>query len=258
MSKIPKTRTKEEKRALKFGVIFTGVIHITLFFLLALTGLRKIDPPPVEKGIVIDYTELPPIPRPVEVEHGNEPRSTNPKPNQEIRLVQKSKSATIGSKPNKGMETTMSKQGDVAKIEPNRPKPINRKALFPSNQNGDSLSPEVASKISTDLSAGHPEGNTQVGRTDGEPSAKLAGRSLMGSLPAPDYTINKSGKVVVKIIVDQYGKVLNAIPGVSGTTVQDKTLWIAAKDAALKAKFNISSTAPGVQEGTITYIFRLR
>ena len=80
----------------------------------------------------------------------------------------------------------------------------------------------------------------------------------MGSLPAPDYSINKSGKVVVRIMVDQYGKVVNAIPGMSGTTVQDKTLWNAAKEAALKARFNISSTAPGVQEGTITYIFKLK
>lgn len=258
MSKIPKTRTKEEKRALKFGIIFTGAIHIALFFILVSAGLKKIYPPPTEKGIVIDYTELPPLPKPVEVQTGKEPRSMNPKPKEEIRLVQRSKSAIEGTKANKGRETTMSDKGDVEKYEPPRPKPINQRALFPSSQNSDSLAPQVASKISNDLSEGHPDGNTEVGRTDGEPSARLAGRSLMGSLPAPDYTINKSGKVVVKIMVDQYGKVVNAIPGMSGTTVQDKTLWNAAKDAALKARFNTSSTAPGVQEGTITYIFRLR
>jgi len=80
----------------------------------------------------------------------------------------------------------------------------------------------------------------------------------MGNLPEPEYNVNKSGRVVVKIMVDQYGDVVNAIPGASGTTVQDRTLWDAAKRAALKAKFNVSSSAPVVQEGTITYIFRLR
>ena len=80
----------------------------------------------------------------------------------------------------------------------------------------------------------------------------------MGSLPKPDYTVNKSGKVVVKISVDQYGSVVSATPGITGTTVQDKVLWEAAKKAALEAKFNLSSSAPTIQEGTITYIFRLK
>ena len=31
-----------------------------------------------------------------------------------------------------------------------------------------------------------------------------------------------------------------------------------AKEAALKAQFNVSSTAAVVQEGTITYIFKLK
>ena len=63
--------------------------------------------------------------------------------------------------------------------------------------------------------------------------------------------------MVVKIKVDQYGKVLEAVPGAQGTTVTDKTLWEAAKKAALNASFNMSSDAPAVQEGTITYIFKL-
>ncbi len=258
MSKIPKTKTKEEKRAVKFGVFLAGAIHVALFLFLLSAGLKRIYPPPAENGIIIDYTELPPLPKPIEVKTGHEPRAENPKPREEIRLVQRSKSAIEGKKANKGKEVTMGDKGDIEKYEPPRPKPINQRALFPSDKNADSLAPQVASKISKDLSSGHPEGNTETGRTDGEPSARLAGRSLMGSLPAPDYSINKSGKVVVKIMVDQYGKVVNAIPGMGGTTVQDKTLWNAAKDAAYKAKFNISSTAPGVQEGTITYIFKLR
>ena len=60
----------------------------------------------------------------------------------------------------------------------------------------------------------------------------------------------------IDLIVDQYGKVTNAIPGAAGTTVQDKQLWEAAKKAAYQAVFNISSDAPTVQEGTITYIFK--
>ena len=60
------------------------------------------------------------------------------------------------------------------------------------------------------------------------------------------------------VVVDQYGTVINAIPGVKGTTVQDATLWEAARKAALEAKFNISQSAPAVQEGTISYVFTLK
>ena len=80
----------------------------------------------------------------------------------------------------------------------------------------------------------------------------------MGNLPIPSYTVQNEGQVVVRIMVDQYGKVINAIPGAKGTTVQDATLWEAAKKAALEAKFNVSSSAPAVQEGSITYIFKLK
>ena len=83
-------------------------------------------------------------------------------------------------------------------------------------------------------------------------------QGVMGNLPVPAYGVEASGKVVVRIKVDQYGKVTDAVPGAQGTTVQDATLWEAAKKAALEARFNISQSAPIIQEGTITYVFTLR
>ena len=80
----------------------------------------------------------------------------------------------------------------------------------------------------------------------------------MGNLPLPEYSVQNAGTVVVRIMVDQYGTVTSAVPGARGTTVQDATLWEAARKAALKAKFNVSASAPAVQEGTITYVFTLR
>ena len=120
------------------------------------------------------------------------------------------------------------------------------------------MAEQTSASISNALATGHTQGNTTIGNTEGEPLAKLKGRNVQGSLPIPAYNINKGGKVVVKIFVDQYGTVINAIPGAAGTTVQDKTMWKAAKQAALRAKFNISSSAETVQEGTITYTFTLK
>ena len=116
----------------------------------------------------------------------------------------------------------------------------------------------MAEKVTDRLKAGHTLGNTDEGNPDGMPTARLEGRTVMGNLPVPSYTVAKSGTVVVRITVDQYGTVINAIPGVKGTTVQDATLWEAARKAALEAKFNISQSAPAVQEGTISYVFTLK
>ena len=66
------------------------------------------------------------------------------------------------------------------------------------------------------------------------------------------------GKVVVDIWVDNYGNVTKAIAGAQGTTVTNQSLWAAARAAAMKAHFNQSADAPALQQGTITYIFKLK
>lgn len=88
-------------------------------------------------------------------------------------------------------------------------------------------------------------------------SFDLSGRSLSGSLPRPEYGIQEEGVVVVQITVDKNGTVTDAQPILRGTTTQNSYLWRVAKEAALKAKFNRSATAPAYQKGTITYHFVL-
>jgi TonB family protein len=255
MSKLPFKPTKEERRAKYIGAVMAAGFHILLVSLFFTTGFKVIYPPPAETGIEVDF-ELQP-PKPIQVMSGHEPRVENPNPNDEVRLVQRSQSPITGSGSNRGEQATAGNKGDVEQYEPPRP-PIDKRALFPSASNADSTAPQVARESGREVTAGHADGNTKTGSVDGVPQARLAGRSVMGSLPEPEYTVNKSGTVVVKITVDQYGTVISATPGSTGTTVQDRTLWEAAKKAALKAKFNLSSSAPAVQEGTITYIFRLK
>ena len=80
---------------------------------------------------------------------------------------------------------------------------------------------------------------------------------MNGTLPRPSYGVQKAGTVVVEIWVDNYGNVQKAVAGAAGTTVTDKTLWQAARKAALGAHFNMSADAPALQKGTITYVFNL-
>ena len=117
--------------------------------------------------------------------------------------------------------------------------------------NMDTLETMAANRVTDALTPRHAQGNPAE-----EPSAKLEGRSVMGSLPFPvKDNIQKQGIVVVRIYVNREGTVTSAVAGEQGTTVTDKTLWDNAVAAAKKAKFNVSRNAPESQRGTITYDF---
>ena len=83
----------------------------------------------------------------------------------------------------------------------------------------------------------------------------LKGRSIVGSLPKPAYDVREGGTVVIRIKVDQYGNVTEAVPGVEGTTITDEGLWKACRSSASMVHFNASADAPVVQTGTITFKF---
>lgn len=88
-------------------------------------------------------------------------------------------------------------------------------------------------------------------------SARVKGRSTVGVPPRPSLSVQKEGTVVVDIWVNQNGSVIRAVPGAAGTTTTDKDLWNAARQAALKTKFNTDLEAKEQQQGTITYVFKL-
>ena len=109
---------------------------------------------------------------------------------------------------------------------------------------------------------GKPDGDPNSNRYDGQPGSGGAGFSLAGrsakALPSPNNTINKEGKVVVKIWVDREGNVSQVSAPEKGSTVTDAPLVNQAKAAARSAKFSAKADAPEVQTGTITYVFRTR
>jgi TonB family protein len=99
-------------------------------------------------------------------------------------------------------------------------------------------------------------GTEGSGKGTGSSSYSLAGRELNGALVRPSYSVYEEGKIVVNIIVDKDGAVINAEVG-SGTNLDNPTLRNAAKEAARKTKFN-KITADKNQSGTITYLFKLQ
>ena len=123
---------------------------------------------------------------------------------------------------------------------------------------GEVQDPNKEIALSDALKEGHAQGNAATGKTTGEPNAVVKGRSVNGTIAKPAYSVQDAGIVVVSIWVDQYGTVQKAQPGAPGTTVNNSTLWAAARKAALETHFNMDGSAPPLQQGTITYVFELK
>ena len=240
--------------------MFTITVHIALFICFMHAGFTYLDPPPPDQEQILIEFDEPEIERPRQTWNGSRPQAVKPDPSKPINLVQRSEAQHEGTKSNEAPEAKVDDFGDVDVPEPKREKEIDRRALFSAADNKtqkDTLAAQTARDVSDALKAGHASGNTKTGETSGEPNAKLAGRTVNGTLPRPSYAVQASGKVVVDIWVDNYGQVQKAVAGADGTTVTDKTLWQAARKAALGAHFNMSADAPALQKGTITYIFKL-
>ena len=86
-------------------------------------------------------------------------------------------------------------------------------------------------------------------------SAQLDGRGVEGSLPRPSYDVNSDCTVVVTVWVDNFGKVVKAQAGAYGTTTTNRSIWAAAREAAMNTRFKQKMDAPALQEGSIKYTF---
>ena len=97
--------------------------------------------------------------------------------------------------------------------------------------------------------------SVQAQRSEGTATVHLEGRSLVGNLPRLTTSAVVEGTVVLTIKVDQYGNVIEAIPGAEGTSLTNYSVCDTARKAAMKAHFNMKADAPALQTGTITFTF---
>lgn len=94
------------------------------------------------------------------------------------------------------------------------------------------------------------------GGTGGGSGYSLGTRKAL-SKPAPKYTCNEAGRVVVEVTVDQSGKTISARAGIKGTTNTASCLLDQAKIAAMNTKWSPDDNAAAKQVGKIEYNFSL-
>ena len=259
MKEYLREREKRGRTSVIIGLAMTVVVHVGAVSLCSFSGLKYIWPPPQEQTFVIDFTEE--EDETVRQERGLRPRSEEVDKTRPVEIVQRSESPHTVARNNLTPETRPDDFGDVSTPtpEPKEEPRIDPRASFPGMAKKDTslTAPHSARESSSTFKAGQTDGNTRKGVTDGKPNAHLKGRSVDGALPRPSYNVQKEGTVVVTIWVDNYGNVQKAVAGADGTTVTDQELWNAARKAALKTHFTMNSDAPALQQGSITYIFKL-
>lgn len=136
---------------------------------------------------------------------------------------------------------------------------VNSRALFKMSKSGvdkpaDAGNP-YAKSDTVAKAAGKGGGLNPVGTSSLDEG--LVGRGLVGALPRPKYPAgNKSGKVIIRVVVNAAGQVTQANYEPKGSTTSDADLVAAARAAALRARFTEAETA--VMGGCITYLFTMK
>lgn len=255
-------RQKSSRNAVIAGLSLAVAVHICALFVLKFNGLSYIYPPPEEQSFVIDFTEET---EEIKPQYGKEPVAEEVDLQKPVELVQKSESPVAEAIPNETQESASDDFGDVPVAAPEPEKPqLDPRASFPGmgKKPSTATTPHTSKEASPNFRNGQPDGNAENNILNGRSNAHLQGRSVEGGLAEPKYNLQESGIVIVTIYVDVYGNVRNAIAGAPGTTIDDKTLWAEARNAAMRTHFSklnkITEDTPELQEGRITYIFKLK
>lgn len=258
-------KKKYNNKALLGTMLFHGALLLVFFFF----GLTTPLPLPEEQGVMVSLgamdqgmgvsqpvraTPPPPQPQPTQSDQ----------PAEDVVTQNTEESVSIPDSPRDRtpQETTTPQPTPpqpqpVPEPEPDPEPQVDPRALFPGPGNQGSSSQSQGSTAQSGNQGspdGDPEGTSPTGGGDGGVQFNLSGRSP-NSLPLPEYNSSATGKVVVTITVNRNGEVIRAIAGARGTTISDRTLWEAAKEAALRSRFNSTTDEAHEQIGSITYNF---
>ncbi len=272
--------TRHKKKSFTLTTLLLSALLLILFYI----GLTYMDPP-IENGISVNFGTF-------EYGSGNDQPKEIVKtvPKQKEQPKQKVEEAVEETPQEKIEKVLTSDEVDAPVIPPKKkevketpkpevkPKEEVKKPVEqpkPSKSTTDALS-SIINGPKNDGKATGSEGDDNLagdkGQSDGDPYATsyygspgagsgtggygLSGRSLVNKGKVKQEC-NEEGRVVVKIVVDRNGKVVNATPGVRGTTNNHPCLLDPARKTAFLHQWNLDSKAPGQQVGFVVVNFKL-
>ncbi|WP_223551072.1 energy transducer TonB [Aestuariivivens sp. NBU2969] len=275
--------TKHERDSAKLTALITVIILLMLF----VVGTKYMDPPE-EYGVAVNFgntdfgqgniqpkfpvkSEPKNIPEPPQPEVTKSQPSSSSETKEEV-LTQENEEALAIKKQKEAEARAKAIAEAEAKAEAER---IAREKREQEEKKRklDALIGGVSKSEGTETgSEGNDNRAGDKGQLDGDPYAPSyfggqgtgsggVGYGLNGRGPATYKTLkqdcNESGMVIVKIVVNQSGNVIEAIPGVRGTTNTAQCLLEPAKKIALSHKWPSDSKAPTRQIGFVSVNFKL-
>ncbi|WP_136480224.1 energy transducer TonB [Cognatitamlana onchidii] len=278
-------RTKHERNSAKL----TALIAIILLLLLFVVGTTYMDPPE-EYGVAVNFGNsnlgkgnrqpLKPVKsEPKKIEDVPQPdvSKSEPEPAKSHEATEEVLTADnaeeIALKKQKEAETKAKAAAEAkAKAEAERMAREKREQEA-KKKKLDALIGGVSKSEGTETgSEGDDNQYGDKGQLDGDPYApsyfggKGSGSGGVGyglngrggaSFKRLAQNCNESGMVIVKIVVNRSGNVIEAIPGVKGTTNNSKCLLDPAKKIALSHKWPADSKAPTRQIGFVSVNFKI-
>ncbi|MEC3906834.1 energy transducer TonB [Tamlana sp. 2201CG12-4] len=276
-------KTKHERNSAKL----TALITVILVLLLFVVGTTYMDPPE-EYGVAVNFGNsdfgrgkvqpLKPVksePRKIEEPPQPDVSKSEPTKSSETKeeVLTEDNSEAIAIKKQKEAEAKAKAIADAkAKAEADRIAKEKREQEE-KKRKLDALIGGVSKSEGTESgSEGNDNRAGDKGQLDGNPYApsyfggKGSGSGGVGyglngrggaSFKRLAQDCNESGMVIVRIVVNQSGNVIEAVPGVKGTTNTAKCLLDPAKKIALSHKWPADSKAPSRQIGFVSVNFKL-
>ncbi|WP_219226907.1 energy transducer TonB [Pedobacter antarcticus] len=271
------THYNEENNYPKAIAISTGIMAVLLILSLFIAiGTFK----PAEEagmgGMVVNYgtsvegmgTDYTSIEEPSADPNANNELPDKVVPDQEVTPVKSSQSSdkevvTQNTEEAVSIQTkkTAKPSAPAATTVTEKPAPpaINQNALYKGKANkgtgqgdGTGSTPGNQGSVNGDpLANNYGEGGSGFGSTP------IALRRFT-NLVTPQDDGQKTGKIAVRITINKQGVVVDAVPGVKGTTLQDVDLWNKCKTAVMGARLNQSDSAPDLQVGVVVFNFKVK
>lgn len=264
---------KQEKQHKLLGYIGTTIVHVLLFLLLWWAVLQAPDPPPPYEGMGLTMALGEPDAggsNPIPEEQVTPQEVTPEQPVEETPIeTQEVEEAPAVVKPPKPVKE---KKPVEKKVEQpvEKPRTVDQRSIFPSKKKSSTQSGEGEEGEAPGIkgaSDGEPGGDPNGGgKGDKAPGSGGNGNEPFGYVlkdrsivkrPTIEDNSKETGTVVLSIVVDKTGKVINARPE-KGTTTLSPILLAKAKQAAFETKFSPNPNGPDQQFGFITITFRLR
>lgn len=274
-------KTKHERNSAKI----TALIVVILVLLLFVVGPPYMDPPE-EYGVAVNFGNSPvgsgnvqpteaiksrenPIKEETQTDNAQPEESTEANSPSEDVLTNESEEA-IAIK--KAKDAEVKAKAEAERIEQLKKAEAERKAKEEQDKKNmlDALIGGVKnSEGPTTTGEGPGDGPGDKGDLDGSPYAPYQGTPGSGNggvgfglngRGQPDYTLfegceNEYGLIVVDIVVNRNGDVIEATPGVKGSNNATACLKAQAKKIALSYKWPADSKAPARQYGKVSVNF---